>query len=142
VTAPIAPEHVARLFYQLFNERRLDEAAHLVDPQAEFHYVPTRQRLLGRAGYRALAAAWLTAFPDARLEIVAVRPHDEHTITVDFIGHGTHTGDLVLGEAVTIPATHRAAMLPFRDRLVVRHELIVQSELDFDLDELKKRLFG
>src|SRR5688500_2500408 len=95
---------VARLFYLLFNERRLDEASELVDPQAEFHYLPTRQRRLGRAGYRALAAAWLNAFEDARLEITAIRAVDAETIEVDFIGHGTHTGDLVLGEAVSVAA--------------------------------------
>jgi hypothetical protein len=132
----------ARLFYRLFNERRLDEASELVDPQAEFHYVPTRQRLLGRAGYRALAAAWLQAFADARLEITVVRAIDDETIDVEFTGHGTHTGDLVLGETVTVPATGRASHLPFHDRLVVRHGLVVSSELTFDLDELTKRLLG
>ena len=62
----MSPEQVARVYYQFFNERRLDEAAQLVDPQASFHYLPTRQHLMGRAGYRALVDAWLNAFEDAR----------------------------------------------------------------------------
>lgn len=136
------PATVARKFYRLFNERRLDEASELVDPQAEFHYLPTRQRLLGRAGYRALVAAWLNAFEDARLEISAIRTIDAETIEVEFIGHGTHTGDLVLGETVSVPATGRSAHLPFQDRLVIRDGHVVASELSFDLDELKRRLFG
>jgi hypothetical protein len=135
-------KQVARLYYRQFNERRLDDAGKLVDAQAEFIYLPTRQRLIGRAGYRALAAMWLNAFEDAVLEIMAVRAVNPSTVDVDFIGRGTHTGDLVLGEAITIPATGRATELPFHDRLEIRNGLIVASHLDFDLNELKKRLLG
>ena len=137
----MTPAQIARLFYQHFNERRLDEASELVDPRASFHYVPTRQRLVGRAGYRALVAAWLHAFEDAQLEIQSVGP-DSGIVQVDFIGRGTHTGDLVLGDAMSIPATGRHANLPFRDRLDIRGGLIVSSELDFDLEEMKRLLVG
>ena len=133
---------VARLFYQLFNERRIDESSELVDPKAEFHYVPTRQRLLGRAGHRALVATWLNAFPDARLEITALRKIDDETLDVEFLGHGTHTGELVLGDAVSVPATGKSAHLPFRDRLRIRDGVIVGSELSFDVNELKRILLG
>lgn len=136
-----AAEQVARRYYQLFNERELDKAGALVDLQASFHYLPTKQRLLGRAGYRALAAAWLIAFEDAHLEITAVRPIDEHTVQVCFVGRGTHTGDLVLGEAMTIPATGRRAELEFIDTLEIRDGRLVRSELDFDVEELRRRLF-
>src|SRR5687767_3524143 len=116
-------EQIARLYYQLFNERRLDEAGQLVDSQAVFHYLPTRQRLMGRAGYRALTAAWLNAFEDARLEITAIHVSGD-AADVDFVGHGTHTGELVLGEALMLPATGRSTHLRFHDRLEVRDKLI------------------
>lgn len=134
-------ERIARLYYRLFNERRLDEAAELIDPQAVFHYLPTRQRLVGRAGYRALVGAWLQAFEDARLEVQAISTNGS-IADVEFVGHGTHTGDLVLGDALSIPATGRAAHLPFRDRLDIREGLIVSAELDFDVEEMKRRLLG
>ena len=134
-------EETARRVYELFNERRLDDAATLVDPQASFHYLPTRQRLVGRAGYRALAQAWLTAFADARLDITAIRASG-NVVEVDFVGHGTHTGDLTLGDAITIPATGRTADLPFRDRREIKDGLIVSSELQFDLAEMRRRLLG
>ena len=137
----MSSEQLVRLYYQFFNERRLDEAGQLVHPQAVFHYIPTRQRLVGRAGYRALVAAWLNAFEDARLELRRVDANGP-TVDVDFVGHGTHTGDLVLGEAFALPATGRAAELPFRDRIEVRDGLIASSELDFDVEELKRRLLG
>ena len=137
----MASEQIVRRYYQLFNERRLDEAAQLIDPRASFHYLPTRQRLMGRAGYRALAEAWLTAFEDARLDVRATRV-DGNIVEVDFIGHGTHTGDLVLGDTISIPATGRSADLPFVDRMEVRDGLIVSSELDFDLAEMQRLLLG
>ena len=129
------------MYYQFFNERRLDEAAQLVDPQASFHYLPTRQHLMGRAGYRALVDAWLNAFEDARLDVQSVTASGT-TVDVEFLGRGTHTGDLVLGEALSIPATGRAAHLPFRDHLDIRGGRIVSSELDFDVEEMKRRLLG
>jgi predicted ester cyclase len=137
----MSSEKLARLYYQLFNERRLDEAGQLVHPQAVFHYIPTRQRLVGRAGYRALAAAWLNAFEDARLDVQRVTVSGD-TVDVDFIGHGTHTGELVLGETFSLPATGRETELPFHDRLEVRDNLIARSELDFDVEEMKRRLLG
>lgn len=137
----MSSEQIARRYYQLFNERRLDQAEQLVDPQAIFHYLPTRQRLVGRAGYRALAGAWLHAFEDARLEVRSIETGDGG-VDVEFVGRGTHTGELVLGDALSIPATGRAAELPFHDRLAIRDGLIVSAELDFDIEELKRLLLG
>lgn len=141
-STPAALEKVARQYYQLFNARKLDEAAELVDRQATFHYIPTRQRLIGRAGYRALVAAWLNAFEDAQLDITSVTVLNDHTVQVEFIGRGTHTGDLVLGEAMTIPATGKSAQLPFTDLLEIRNGVIVSAELDFNVEEMKRRLLG
>jgi len=137
----MSAEDIARHYYQFFNERRLDEAGALVDPQAVFHYLPTRQRLVGRAGYRALAAAWLNAFEDATLDVTSLKAEGPF-VHVDFVGRGTHTGDLVLGESLTIPATGRSTDLRFHDRLEIRGSLIAGSELDFDVSEMKKRLLG
>jgi predicted ester cyclase len=136
---PAAPEDVVRRYYRLFNERRLDEAGQLVDPQAEFRYRPTRQRLLGRAGYRALAAMWLHGFEDARLEVRAIRATGP-LVEADVVGHGTHTGDLVLGEHLVLPPTGQAAELSLTETLVVEGGRIIDAELDFDLTEMLKRL--
>jgi len=141
----LPPSHVrllaaARAYYRYFNERRFDDAGELIHPQATFHYVPTKQRLIGRAGYRALVAAWMIAFEDARLEITDMQELDGGTVRTDFIGHGTHTGDLMLGEDFTLPATGTQTHLPFRDTLTFRDGLIVGSTLEFDVVELQRRL--
>jgi hypothetical protein len=47
------------------------------------------------------------------------------------------------GDALSIPATGRTAELPFQTRLEIRGGVIVSAELDFDVEEMKKRLaFG
>jgi hypothetical protein len=138
----MTPEEIARKYYQYFNERRLDEAGLLVHPQAVFHYVPTRQRLIGRAGYRALAAAWLIAFEDAELELASVTRLDAHRVAVDFVGRGTHTGELTLGESLTMPPTGRRVHLEFTDTLDIRAGLVRRSELEFDVEAMKRELLG
>lgn len=132
-------EQVVRRHYQYFNDRRFDDAVNLIDPEAVFHTLPTRQRLVGVAGYRALASAWLHAFADARLEIQTLRARDQ-IVDVDFLGRGTHTGDLVLGDALSVPATGLIIELPFHDRIEVRNDLIVKAELDFDEQALRRHL--
>jgi predicted ester cyclase len=136
----MTPAQLARRYYRFFNQRRLDEAGELVDVQAVFHYVPTNQRLVGRAGYRALAAMWLVAFEDAEVDVQSIEYLDEHTVHVTFIGRGTHTGDLELGDKLVIPATGRHTELVFRDTLEIRNDRITRVEFDFDLMELQRRL--
>ena len=136
----MSPEQIARQYYRLFNERNLDAAGQLVDRGASFRYLPSKQRLIGRAGYRALAAMWLNAFADGQLEIASLFQTDDDTVVVEIVGRGTHTGDLVLGDAVTIPATGVTGALPFRETLRIRNGSIVDVELDFNIDELKRQL--
>jgi predicted ester cyclase len=136
----MSPEQIARQYYRLFNERNLDAAGQLVDRGASFRYLPSKQRLIGRAGYRALAAMWLNAFADGQLEIASLLQTDDDTVVVEIVGRGTHTGDLVLGDAVTIPATGVTGALPFRETLRIRNGSIVDVELDFNIDELKRQL--
>ena len=136
----MSPEQIARQYYRYFNERNLDAAGQLVDRAASFRYVPSKQRLIGRAGYRALAAMWLHAFEDGQLEIRSVTPVGDDTVVVKLLGRGTHTGDLILGDALTLPATGVAGALPFRETLRIRDGSIVDVELDFDIEDLKRQL--
>jgi hypothetical protein len=136
----MSPELIARQYYHFFNERNLEAAEQLVDRAAAFRYLPSKQHLIGRAGYRALAAMWINAFEDGQLEVSSLTLVDDDIVVVELLGRGTHMGDLVLGEALTIPATGVAGALPFRERLRIRNGSIVDVELDFNIDELKRQL--
>ena len=138
----MTPEQIARRYYQLFNARQLDEAAAMVDGQAIYYYLPTRQRFIGRAGFHALMGLWLNAFDDAQLHIVSALALNDHSVQIEFLGKGTHTGDLVLGESLRLPATGRTAELPFRNLFEIHNGIIIGVELDFDVEEMKRRLLG
>ena len=136
----MTPEQLLRKYYALFNERRLDEAGELVAPNASFHYLPTRQHLVGRAGYRALAAGWLIAFEDAVASVESVETINPYTVRVQLTGRGTHTGALVFGDHLTIPPTGRRVELRAVHTTEVRNDQIVRVVFDFDLPQLQQQL--
>jgi predicted ester cyclase len=135
-----SPEAIARQYYELFNSRAFDRAELLVSPQAVFHYPHTKERLIGRAGYRELARTWITAFPDAKVEILSVTVQNAGIVRVDLLGRGTHTGTLAFGGPLTVNPSGRRAELPLVDTLEVIDGMIVNSRLSFDIAELLRRL--
>src|SRR5690349_552425 len=105
--AQMTPEQIVRRYYQLINDRQLEAASALVDQHAVYHYLPTRQRFVGRTGFHQLMAFWLNAFQDAKLKVLSVLPLNDHVVQIEFLGTGTHTGDLVLDESSRFPPTGR-----------------------------------
>jgi predicted ester cyclase len=130
---------LASRYYELFNQRRFDEAQALVDPQAIFTYLQAREHLIGRAGYRELVRRWVEAFPDASLSIVSVRVFDD-TVRTDWIGDGTQTGPLELPGLPVIAPNGQHAQLPMRETIRIVNNLIVESRMEFDPQELRRRL--
>jgi predicted ester cyclase len=132
-------EAVIRRYYELFNQRHLDAGAELVAPNATFLHRPTTQRQVGRAGYRTFAEAWIAAFPDARVEVLAVAAEPDGRFRADIVGRGTHEGFLDLGD-MRLPPIGRRAQLPFRQYFTIRDGLIAEAELDFDRDQMRRLL--
>lgn len=48
----------------------------------------------------------------------------------------------MLGEGLSIPATGRTTDLSFHDTLEIQNGRIIRAELDFDVQELKRRLLA
>ena len=133
-------ETLVRRYYELFNARRFDDAAKFVDPQAVFIYPVGKEHLIGRAGYRELARRWVEGFPDARIAITTVLVPDDRTAVTEWIGQGTHLGDLELPGFPVLAATGRHAQLPMREFVTIDNGQIVASRLEFDPDEMLRRL--
>ena len=133
-------ESLVRRYYGYFNARRFDDAAALVDPQAVFAYPVGKERLIGRAGYRELTRRWVEGFPDARIDITTVLVPDDCTVVTEWIGEGTHTGSLELPGFQALPASGRHARLPMREFVTIADRRIVASRLEFDPDEMLRRL--
>ena len=139
-TASLQLEIFARRYYDLFNQRLFDEAEHFIDPQAVFIYPLAREHFIGRAGYRELVRRWVTAFPDAVVSITDVSLADGPTIHTDWIGQGTHLGVLELPGIPPIPPTGIRAQLPMRETIRLSDGLVIESKMEFDPLELRRRL--
>jgi len=63
-------------------------------------------------------------------------------IVTNWIGQGTHQGVLELPGLPAIPPTHIHAQLPMREAIRVVNGLIVESRLEFDPTELRRRLLN
>ena len=137
--AVLSPEDVARQYYELFNRRQLDAAAALVSSHAVFHYPHTKEHLIGRAGYRELARCWLTAFPDVHIEVQSITVKDGHLVIAELLGHGTHTGRLAFGQALSLPSA-RTAEMQMREELGVYDGQITAVSLHFDVVEMLRGL--
>lgn len=132
-------ETFARRYYSLFNDRRFDEGEALVHPEAIFHYPDAREEFIGRAGYRELARRWEEAFPDADLSITDVNVRGE-SVSTEWIGTGTHLGTLDVPGFPTIAPTMRTVQLPMCETIRVVEGLVVESHLEFDAGDLRRRL--
>ena len=136
---PARIESFTRRYYELFNQRRFEEAEALIDPQAVFTYPAAREHFIGRAGYREIVGRWTEGFPDAYLNITALRVLGD-TVLTEWIGAGTHQGMLELPGLAGIPATGRKAELPMRETIRIVKGLVVEGRMEFDSHELRRRL--
>ena len=133
-------ETLVRRYYELFNQRKLDEAERYVDPQAVFTYPVGKEHFIGRAGYRELARRWIEGFPDARINITTVLIPDTHTVVTEWIGEGTHLGTLELPGFTPLPVTSVHAQLPMREIVTIADNRIISSRMEFDPEEMLRRL--
>lgn len=140
VTRAMQMETLVRRYYELFNQRKLDEAERFVDPQALFTYPVGKEHLIGRAGYRELTRRWLEGFPDARIEITSVLMPDNRSVATDWIGHGTHLGTLELPGFAALPPTGTRTELPMREIVTIEDGRVIASRMEFDPAELMRRL--
>jgi len=132
-------ETFARRYYTLFNDRRFDEAEALVHPEAIFTYPDALEQFIGRAGYRELARRWEEAFPDADFSITDVAVVGD-TVCTEGIFSGTHLATLDIPGFPTIPPTMRVVQLMMSETIRVVEGLVVDSRLDFDAEDLRRRL--
>jgi hypothetical protein len=131
-------EALIRAYYDDFNSRRLDAAA------ARFHADARIEHITGHAeqgpdGFRVLAQLWLTAFPDGRLSVAAIRSCGRGMYDVELIATGTHTGSLAFGSWMFRP-TNRTVRLPAREVLQIENGLFRFASLTFDLHDLVRQL--
>ena len=103
---------VVRDLFDAFNDHDLDRVAAMVSEDFELvDFAAEGQVFRGPQGIFQWLQIFLTALPDAKTELTNVVADGENWVFTEFIGQGTHTGELV-GPAGTIPPTGRRIEFP------------------------------
>jgi predicted ester cyclase len=131
---------VIERFYEHFNERRIADAAALFSDDALVEHAPLRRQERGGAGFLVFARMWLTAFPDARLQVERIAVSGNDTIEVELSADGTHLGALEMGSCGVFKPSGVHATLRLRQMFEIRDRKIVFSSLSFDLLDIVRQL--
>jgi predicted ester cyclase len=127
-------------YYKAFNERRLDDAAALIAPEAELRIPGSDPSGSGPQAYRRFAESWLNAFPDAHFAIQRVEQRGDTICEVDVLATGTHRGRFSFDPFDSIAPTGARLSLRFRELLEIRFGLITFASLEFDVHHLVQQL--
>ncbi len=132
---------IVRDLYDTFNDHDLDRMAAMVSEDFELvDFAADGQVFRGPQGFRQWLQIFLTAFPDARVEVPKVVGAGEGGwVFSEQIGRGTHTGPLV-GPSGTIPPTGRRAELPIGQLLRVENAKVALIHAYYDGATLMRQL--
>lgn len=127
-------EQLGRTFHKLFNERKWDELLGHLSNDCTWEVAPMNKTFKGKQGYREICDMWVTACPDAMIDVKNVLVTNDR-IVVEFVGRGKHTGQLKTPMGV-FEATQKQMSLPYCDVMEVRGGKIVSARSYFDMNTL------
>ena len=115
----MSPTDIAREYTGAWNSRNFERMRDLM--HSDYTYTGgDGQEQRGPEAGEAIARMFATAFPDGRMDVVNIKESGD-TVIVEFIGRGTHRGDLMgmapTGKQVNIPVCD---ILELRDGKVYR----------------------
>jgi steroid delta-isomerase-like uncharacterized protein len=129
---------VAKSMYDSFNERRFNHALKNVSDDVIIHNIAQNIQIYGKEGFLGFMNFWITAFPDAKVEIKSINPSGEKVIT-EFTGRGTHDGMLETPMGKVGP-TGKKINISFCEIFHFNNRKIVESHLYFDLATMMQQL--
>jgi len=129
---------VAHANYEAFNAHDLDTYSRIraADFLADQPGAPAP---LNREQNRMFQQAYLTAFPDAHLEVTLMIAKGDYVVA-HVIGTGTHTGPLPTPAGKSIPATGKKVVLKFCDTYELKEGKIFRSWSFADMASLLGQL--
>ncbi len=124
-------------YYDFYNNRRFQDAANLFSSNAVIEHAPYGSPPRhGGSGYVESAELSMSAFPDARVEVLRIEQHGETTYEVDLLATGTHSGTLDMGTYGRFAPTGATVHLRHRELLEIRDGKILHASVTFDVQEL------
>ncbi len=131
---------IVRDLYDAFNDHDLDRGVALVSEDFELvDFAAEGQAFRGPEGLRQWLQIFLTAAPDAKVEVTNVVGAGEGWVFTEHTGRGTHTGPLV-GPAGTIPPTGRRIELPIGELVRVENGKITLIRAYYDGATMMRQL--
>ncbi len=131
---------IVRGVYNAFNDHDLDRAGAMVSEDFELvDFAAEGQVFRGPEGFRQWLQIFLTAAPDAKVEVTNVVAAAEGWVFTEHTGRGTHTGPLV-GPSGTIPPTGRRVELPIGELVRVENGKITLIHAYYDGATLMRQL--
>ena len=116
-----------------WNSRNFDRMRDLMHPGYTYTGGDGREQKGPEAGL-AVARMFATAFPDGRIDVVNIKESGD-TVLVEFIGRGTHKGDMM-----GIAPTGRSVTIPVCDVLEVRDGKIYREREYIDMAHVLTQL--
>ncbi len=132
---------IVRKVFDAFNDRDFDRIDAMVSEDFELvDFAADGQVFRGPQGLREWHQVFLTAFPDAKVELAnVVAAGEEGWVFIEQTGRGTHTGPLV-GPSGTIPPTGRSIELPIGQLFRVENGKIALMHAYYDGATLMRHL--
>jgi steroid delta-isomerase-like uncharacterized protein len=131
-------EKLLRKLYDHFNAREFDKAADLSTPEVAILNVATGTSYRGRADNIRFMKEWVTAFPDARVELKSVVA-SEDKVVAEYVGSGTHKGPLA-SPTGTIPPTGKRINIQFCEFHDLKNGKIANTRMYYDLASMLAQL--
>ena len=125
--------------FSAFNAGDLDNCLARMTPDFVMHYAELPEPLHGTETWRQGAEMMRRAFPDLEVRIDDVVAAEDR-VALRLTLHGTHRGDLHLGEFQTFPATGRTIQYVSHEFYRVRDGLIAEEWICSDMASLLRQL--
>jgi steroid delta-isomerase-like uncharacterized protein len=113
-------------------------AAEINTADVVWRNVPAGASFRGPDGYQQFLSVWLTAFPDAKVEVKNIAAGDDFAVA-QFIGRGTHNGPLNTPSG-DVPPTGKPMAVEFCEVYSLKGGRIATCDLYFDAMGLMKQL--
>lgn len=127
-----------RSHYEAVNHGDIDAGAMLVDRNFEWTNVPLNIKKRGQQGYREFLNLWLSALPDAKVDVKTIQANDDWVV-VEFTGKGTNSGPFNGPEGQIMP-TGKQVEVNFCELFQIKNGKIVRGKLYFDSASLMRQL--
>ncbi len=134
------PQEVVQMTFDDFNNRTYRQnSARYIASDAVLVDGPTGQESYGPEGNIMYADMWITAFPDAMIEVKSHQVNGNRVVS-RFIGKGTFTGQMPAPDGSMIQGSGQRLEMEFTQDAEVADGMITRATTTYDMGEFMRQL--